>query len=176
MIEAVKHGLPPVAAADARVLVLGSLPGEASLAEGRYYAHPRNQFWVLMERVIGSSLASLDYLERLATLGRHGIALWDVVASARRRGSLDGAMREVAVRDLAAFVAGLPWLRAIGFNGATAAALGRRALVDHRLALIDLPSSSPAFTLPLAAKAERWAMLRPYLIDAGDPAAAKPGP
>lgn len=159
----VKHGLPPVARADARLLLLGSLPGEASLAAARYYAHPRNQFWRLMERVTGVALDALAYGERIERLGERRVALWDVVHAARREGSLDGQMRAIETRDLAAFVAGLPKLRAIGFNGGTAARLGRRALGGAGLRLVDLPSSSPAYTLPFADKAERWAALAAFL-------------
>jgi hypoxanthine-DNA glycosylase len=163
MNGAVKHGLPPVARSDARLLVLGSLPGEASLRAARYYAHPRNGFWRLMEGVTGVALDALPYDERLTRLAERRVALWDVVHAARREGSLDGRMRGVETRDLAAFVAGLPELRAVGFNGGTAARLGRRALAGTGLALVDLPSSSPAFTLPFAAKAERWAALAAFL-------------
>lgn len=163
MIDGLKHGLPPVARADARLLVLGSLPGEASLKAARYYAHPRNQFWRLMEAVAGVALEGVPYEERLERLAERRVALWDVVHAARREGSLDGRMREIETRDLAEFVAGLPKLRAVGFNGGTAARLGRRALAGTGLKLIDLPSSSPAYTLPFAEKAARWAALAAFL-------------
>lgn len=160
-----KQGLPPVACTDARVLILGSLPGEASLKAERYYAHPQNHFWRLLSCVLGEELAALPYAERLALLQERRIALWDVIARARRHGSLDSELRDIEARDLPAFAASLPALRAIAFNGQTAAKLGRRALGPSPLALIDLPSSSPAFTLPFAAKAERWAELRAWLLD-----------
>jgi hypoxanthine-DNA glycosylase len=160
-----KEGLPQIASANARLLILGSLPGEASLAAERYYAHPQNHFWRLLGQMLGTDLASLPYEDRLTVLQQRRIALWDVIASARRNGSLDQQLREVAPRDLKGFVAGLPELRAIGFNGKTAATLGRKALGSTPLALIDLPSSSPAYTLPFTAKAERWAPLRAWLLD-----------
>jgi hypoxanthine-DNA glycosylase len=158
-----RFGLPPVARADARLLVLGSLPGEASLAARRYYAHPRNQFWRLLGAVTGEPLDNLGYDERLGRLVERRIALWDVIHAARRVGSLDQAISEVEQRDLAGFVAGLPELRAVGFNGGMAARIGRRALAGSTLALVDLPSSSPAFTLPFADKAARWAALAAFL-------------
>jgi hypoxanthine-DNA glycosylase len=93
-----------------------------------------------------------------------GIGLWDVVADAARSGSLDGAIRDHRPNDLAALIADLPGLRAIGFNGATAARIGRRLIpAATRLALIDLPSSSPAFTIGLAAKRVRWLPLKDFL-------------
>jgi hypoxanthine-DNA glycosylase len=160
-----KQGLPPVVASNARLLILGSLPGEDSLRAERYYAHPRNHFWRLLGELLEKPLAELPYEDRLEALGRRRIALWDVIASARRQGSLDQQLRDVSCRDLGAFVAGLPDLRAVAFNGATAAKLGRRALQGCGLVLVDLPSSSPAFTLPFAAKAERWNALKPLLVD-----------
>lgn len=161
----VKHGLPPVFAENARLLILGSLPGEQSLRAERYYAHPRNAFWRLLGGVLGEDLQDLAYDRRLALLMERRVALWDVIGSARRRGSLDQQLRDVTARDLSSFVQALPQLRAVAFNGATAARLGRKGLGGASLLLIDLPSSSPAFTLPFAVKAERWAELRPLLVD-----------
>ena len=151
--------MAPVGAEQPLLLLLGSLPGEASLRAQRYYAHPQNQFWRLLGGAIGEPLAALDYEARLARLASRGVALWDVVGEAQRRGSLDGALRAVRVNRLADYVAGQPQLRAIGFNGQTAARLGRRALEGSRVTLVDLPSSSPAYTIGLADKALRWSAL-----------------
>lgn len=149
-----------VGSLDPLLLILGSLPGEESLRAQRYYAHPRNQFWRLLGAAIGEDLAGLDYDDRLVRLGARRIALWDVVASARREGSLDGAIQEALTNPLADYVSRNPDLRAIAFNGQTAARLGRLTLPAlDKLTLIDLPSSSPAYTLPFAWKVERWAEL-----------------
>ena len=114
--------------------------------------------------MIGQEIASLDYDERLAALCWAGVGLWDTVASARRKGSLDGALRHVESNSLGDLVSSLPALRAIGFNGATAAKIGRKALGLTRLALIDLPSSSPAHArMSFAQKAEQWKSLRQFL-------------
>lgn len=154
-----KHGLPPVANREARLFVLGSLPGDASLAARRYYAHPRNQFWRLLGQAIGEDLPALSYEERLDRLvGRH-VGLWDVVASARRRGSLDQAIRSAGHNPLADYLAGFPDLRAVAFNGSTSAAIGRKLLAGAPFDLIDLPSSSPAYTLAFAEKAKAWRVL-----------------
>ena len=154
--------MAPVGSKDALLLILGSLPGEASLKAQRYYAHPQNQFWRLLGAAIGEDLADLEYDERLARLAARRIALWDVVGEARREGSLDGAIRDATANPLADYVATHPRLKAIAFNGQTAARLGRLALVGvGGPTLIDLPSSSPAYTLPFAWKVERWAELGP---------------
>lgn len=160
-----KAAFAPVAAPDARLLILGSLPGEASLAARRYYAHPRNRFWHLVGKAIGVDLVSRGYEERLAALKAHRIALWDTVASARRSGSLDSAIREAEHAPLAALVATLPDLRAVAFNGRKSAAIGRPQLAGRAgLALVDLPSSSPAHAaMPLAEKERLWGRLADFL-------------
>jgi double-stranded uracil-DNA glycosylase len=159
-----KAAFAPAAAPDARVLILGSLPGEASLAARQYYAHPRNLFWHLVGHAIGRDLASLDYDSRLAALRSARIALWDTVASARRSGSLDAAIREAELAPLARLVDGLPHLRAIAFNGRKASAIGRPQLAHADRVLIDLPSSSPAYAaMPLTDKERLWARLADFL-------------
>ncbi|MEO6041378.1 MAG: DNA-deoxyinosine glycosylase [Croceibacterium sp.] len=159
-----KASFPPVVAPDTSVLILGSLPGEASLAERRYYAHPRNRFWHLIGRVVGRDLERLTYDERLGALLEARIGLWDTVASARRSGSLDASIREAVANPLAELAASLPALRAIGFNGLTAAKIGVPQLAGTGLALIPLPSSSPAHAaMPLAEKEKLWGRLAEFL-------------
>ncbi|WP_206185927.1 DNA-deoxyinosine glycosylase [Sphingosinicella sp. BN140058] len=163
-MDEVKRSFPPVLDARTRVLVLGSLPGELSLAAQRYYGNPRNHFWHLIGGVIEADLVSLPYPQRLERLLAAGIGLWDTIGAAKRRGSLDTAIREPVGNDVATLAAELPSLRAIGFNGAKSAAIGIPQLAQRGdLALLPLPSSSPAFTLPLTEKAVRWAVLRDYL-------------
>lgn len=161
----VKAGLPPIASADARLFVLGSLPGDASLAARRYYAHPTNQFWRLLGAAIGEELPGLGYEERLERLASRRVGLWDVIASATRRGSLDQAIREAQHNRIGQLLHDFPDLRAIAFNGGTAAVVGRKLIGEppNGIALIDLPSSSAANTRPIAEKAEHWAALRQYL-------------
>lgn len=159
-----QHCFPPVTRADTRLLLLGSLPGAMSLAEQRYYANPRNQFWRLTGAVIGRDLAVLAYEARLEALLDAGIGLWDTVAAATRKGSLDQAIRLHQASDLAGLAATLPALKAVGFNGGKSASIGRPQLAGRPdLALVDLPSSSPALTLAFEAKLERWLELRRYL-------------
>lgn len=165
--------MAPVGSNDARLLLLGSLPGEASLRAQQYYAHPQNQFWRLVGQAIGEDLAGLGYEARLSRLAARGIALWDVVGEARRLGSLDGAIRGATANQLRGYAATHSRLKAIAFNGKTAARLGRAALGNlPALRLIDLPSSSPAYTLSFAEKAKRWAAIGPL---ASAPEAAKLG-
>jgi TDG/mug DNA glycosylase family protein len=163
----------PVAGPGTRLLILGSLPGEASLQAGQYYAHPQNAFWRLIGAAIGGEIAPLPYRERLAALEAAGVGLWDVFASAERRGSGDAAIRDPELAALERLVAGLPELRAVGFNGSTAARIGRRRLGAEalRLALVDLPSSSPAYAgMSFADKRARWSRLRDFLVAPTGPA------
>lgn len=164
MTDTRRIGFDPVVDADTRLLILGSLPGDASLKAARYYAHPRNAFWRLLGGVLGEDLEALAYEARLGRLKARRIGLWDVIASAERSGSLDAAIRSPEAADLRGLVATLPDLRAVAFNGGLAARLGRRILADQAdLMLLDLPSSSPAHARPLAEKAARWAALSDLL-------------
>jgi hypoxanthine-DNA glycosylase len=160
-----KRSFPPIVDGRTRVLILGSLPGEASLARGQYYAHPFNQFWSLIGAVVDTDLRELPYADRLEALLAHRIGLWDVIAEARRQGSLDGNIRDHAPNDLAGLVAKLPSLAAIGFNGGTSARLGRKGLegVPGPPEFVALPSSSPAYTRPFEDKKAAWLRLRKYL-------------
>lgn len=152
----------PVVAPDTRILILGSLPGTASLAIRQYYGHPRNAFWRLVGDVIGVDLYAMDYDARLANLLQHRIGLWDVIAQARRIGSLDSEIRDHSGNDLLTLIARLPALETIAFNGGTAGKIGIKALgtkaQDYRV--VVLPSSSPAHAaLGYEDKLMRWSIL-----------------
>jgi double-stranded uracil-DNA glycosylase len=136
-------GFPPVLDQHIRILILGSFPGEASLAAQQYYAHPRNQFWRLLSAVLHDDLVNLPYDDRLQKLLSHHIGLWDVINVCEREGSLDTAIRRAQANDFAMLKRQCPELARICFNGKTSgrfepqfAAAGFDTLV--------LPSSSPA--------------------------------
>ena len=169
-MEEVLTGLPPVVASDCRVLILGSMPGAASLQAARYYAHPRNRFWPLMA-ALADIPAEATYGERLAALQRAGIGLWDVIGECRRAGSLDSAIVRGSERAnaLVPLIVSLGQLRVIAFNGATAASLFRRHVEPHLPELrqpvqrIALPSTSPAHAaMGLEALREAWSVLAPW--------------
>ncbi|NBB64105.1 DNA-deoxyinosine glycosylase [Pseudomonas sp. ODNR1LW] len=161
-----QSAFPPVVDAATRLLILGSLPGDASLKAAQYYAHPRNGFWPLIGGVLGEPLAAQPYPDRLKRLRARGVGLWDVIASAERSGSLDAAIKSPEAADLCGLVNSLPELSAVAFNGGLAARMGRRILTGlDGVVLIDLPSSSPAHAISLSAKAETWAILGEFLPD-----------
>lgn len=160
-----KRCFPPVVDGRTQVLILGSLPGEVSLAQSQYYANRQNRFWKLLGDILGADLVSMDYPVRLQTLLDHHFGLWDVVAEARRDGSLDSNIRDHAGNDLIGLVESLPNLAVIAFNGGTAARIGMKALAAHgdQHQILKLPSSSPAYTLPYAEKLCEWQALRAWL-------------
>jgi hypoxanthine-DNA glycosylase len=155
-------GFPPIARPDARVLVLGTMPGVASLAAGEYYAHPRNAFWGIMAALLGFDAAA-PYTERATALRDAGIALWDVLDACRRPGSLDTAIEPetIVVNDFAGFFAAHPRIGHVFFNGGKAAELFRRhvgaAVLPAGVATRRLPSTSPTNArLRFADKLEAW--------------------
>jgi hypoxanthine-DNA glycosylase len=157
-----KRCFPPVVNANTRILILGSLPGEVSLAHGQYYANPQNKFWSLVGHVIERDLVGMDYPARLDALLEHRIGLWDVVAEARRDGSLDSRIRDHASNDLLALVDTLPNLATIAFNGGMAERIGLKALGERggQYRLLRLPSSSPAHaSVSYAQKLDAWRKL-----------------
>ncbi len=121
-----------------------------------------------MGALLNDDLHVQPYPARLDKLQHHGIGLWDVIAEAERQGSLDGAIRREVGNDLTRLICTLPALQAVAFNGKTAARMGRRQLLalGSRVALLDLPSSSPAYTLDAGLKQAAWASLLPYIRSA----------
>jgi double-stranded uracil-DNA glycosylase len=165
------RGLPAQIPADCRVLVLGSMPGTASLDAARYYAHPRNRFWPLMSRLLGVEMGG-DYASRLAQLQASGVGLWDVIGECVRVGSLDAAIERSSVvpNPLPDTLAGLPALRALACNGAEAYRLWQRWIAPSLpsalagLPVLALPSTSPAnAAFGIDRLAAAWAPVRAYL-------------
>jgi double-stranded uracil-DNA glycosylase len=161
------RGFAPLAAPSARVLVLGSLPGQESLRRQQYYAQPRNAFWAIMGELFGAGPA-LPYDARVARLRRARVAVWDVCQSAYRAGSLDASIRPgtVIANDFAAFFRRLPALELVCFNGQAAEQLYLRFVLPtldepmRQLPRRRLPSTSPAHaSLPLEGKLRAWSEL-----------------
>lgn len=135
-----------------------------SLARAQYYGNPRNQFWRLMEAAAGLELVALPYEARLESLLAAGVGLWDVIASANRKGSLDTAIRGHQPNALLAFIGTLPLLGAVAFNGGVATKIGMKQLAGASDAtLVALPSSSPAYTLAFETKLAEWRQLAAFL-------------
>lgn len=154
------HCFPPVASPTAKVLILGSMPGNKSLQQHQYYAHPMNAFWKIMGELVGAD-PQLPYPARLDRLRQSGIALWDVLASCERASSLDSHIRNETANDFATFFAQHPGIARVFFNGGKAEqsfrkfVLGKQALPE--LAFCRLPSTSPAHAgMRYADKLKAW--------------------
>lgn len=158
-----KKGLAPVARPDANVLILGSLPGEASLAAAQYYAHPSNQFWRLLGAALGEEFHGLGYAEKLARVIDRRIGLWDMVAEGQRKGSLDQNLVTHRLQDIASLVSALPRLRLVAFNGSKAGLLASRLTGLDHVARLQLPSSSAANTASFDDKLIYWRRIGDYL-------------
>lgn len=156
-----KYCFPPIVTADARMLILGTLPGEKSLQLQQYYGHPQNHFWRLIAAVFNEPPPA-DYAERVNLLKRNRCALWDVLESAERVGSSDAAIRNPTVNPFNEFFADYPDIKTIAFNGQKARELFRRYVVksgqvsEQDFMTIDLPSSSPLYTKSLEEKLAVW--------------------
>ena len=166
------ESFPPLEPVSARLLVLGSMPGVASLRAEQYYAHPRNRFWPTMEALFGIPFA-WPYAQRVAALNDRGIALWDVLRACERPGSLDSSIvRATEVpNDFAGFLDRHPQLQAIALNGGTARDAFKRhgrPMLKERLDAIDviaLPSTSPANAGQSAdAKLAQWSQLLRHFV------------
>ena len=154
-------GFPPIASTEARILILGSLPGKRSLEEAQYYAHRHNAFWRIMAELFG---IEGDYANRCRQLKAHRIAVWDVLASSVRPGSLDADIRLDSARanDFAGFLSDHAQINRICFNGRKAEQMFRKLVVPTLVGampeLVSLPSTSPAYAaLSFDAKLEIWA-------------------
>jgi double-stranded uracil-DNA glycosylase len=162
------NSFPPLASDRSRRLILGSMPGVASLQAQRYYAHPQNLFWPFVGDALGFDPA-LPYVDRVMRLDDAGIAIWDVLESCERPGSLDSAIASASLRinDFNRLLADHPGIGCVLFNGASAESFFRRhvlpGLERKDLSLIGLPSTSPAnASIPRATKLAAWrAALRP---------------
>jgi len=161
-------GFAPIARAGAKCLVLGSLPSQMSLQNRQYYGNPRNNFWQLMGALFAAG-PELTYAERAARLADCGVAVWDVLQSSVRAGSMDSAIdqKTAVANDFVTFFAGHPDIRLVCFNGQKAAQLFARLvatdldLLYGKLRYVTLPSTSPAHAaMSFGQKLERWSILK----------------
>ncbi|MEO8486680.1 MAG: DNA-deoxyinosine glycosylase [Betaproteobacteria bacterium] len=152
------RGLPPILPRDARILVLGSFPGVASLAARQYYAHPRNHFWPVMAVLLDEPLVEMPYAERLKRMRARGVALWDTIVACEREGSSDQAIRRAERAEVPRVRRASPRVEVVAFNGNTAARAAPR-WSGAGFATLALPSTSPAYTKPFAEKLAAWRAL-----------------
>jgi TDG/mug DNA glycosylase family protein len=154
-VSKAEKGFPPVIDARVETLILGSFPSVASLGKAQYYGHPQNHFWRLVGAVIAEPMPEMAYEQRLATLLKHRIGLWDIIGTCKREGSLDANIRDPDHNDYARVTGVARKLRRVCFNGKTAGKM-ERLFRDWGYETLVLPSSSPAYTLPFEEKLTQW--------------------
>ncbi|TGA96579.1 DNA-deoxyinosine glycosylase [Sporolactobacillus shoreae] len=166
----VHYSMNPVIGRDARVLILGSMPGHVSLMKQEYYANPRNQFWPIMRELFGRSSEFMDYEDKCAFLMHQRITLWDTIHRCTREGSLDSAIHDEEPNDLPGFLEKNAGIRLIVFNGTKSFAVFRKYFKEEPIGqrdLVCLPSTSPTpgkYSKTYAEKLKEWAIIRNYLL------------
>jgi double-stranded uracil-DNA glycosylase len=170
-----KYSFAPVINSDARLIILGTMPGDESLRHGQYYANPRNKFWHILLKVYNETIGTL-YTEKIAFLYAKRLALWDVLKSGARVGSLDRDIQGETLNDFSLLFQEYPQLQAVAFNGGKAEDYFRRGIVKRHsavrartLTLISLPSTSPTpgrYVLPLDEKIVQWKAIVPFSTEA----------
>lgn len=169
------EGFPPIAAENSRILVLGSMPSETSLKKQQYYGHQRNAFWHIMGEMFGAA-QELDYEQRKQILMQNGVAVWDVLQTCFRKGSMDSdiEMDSIQVNDFNRFYYRHPLVKKVFFNGGTAEIVYKKQILSTLEKRFDylhyqrLPSTSPAYAaLKLAQKIEAWQVIKLHLDTCG---------
>ncbi|MGY8770771.1 MAG: DNA-deoxyinosine glycosylase [Pirellulales bacterium] len=162
------HSFPPIASADAKILILGSIPGKASLQANQYYAYPRNAFWKIIEQLYDIN-ADQSYQQRCTELKQNQVAVWDVLKSCTRTSSLDSDIVEstIAPNDFTSFLSDHPQIESIYFNGAKAEQSFTKHVLPNlsepatKLAMVRLPSTSPAHAaINFEGKLKAWRTVR----------------
>lgn len=160
----IKHSFAPIIAENATVLILGSIPGDRSIAENEYYAHPQNRFWRLLA-ILTDNTPAETYADKLKILTSNGISLWDVAGKAKRKGSMDSSIKEYTVNDIDKLLARTPTIKAVVFNGKTAerfydSGFKRRDGVEY----LTMPSTSPAnAAYGMERLIDKWSVVRQYM-------------
>lgn len=154
---------PPIIDSQSQILILGSIPGGKSLEKQQYYAHPQNKFWRIILTLVNEEFTE-DYAQRIETLKKHHIALWDVIDSCERKGSLDSEIKNEEANQIAGLLETHPNIKAIFCNGGKSyknlvKLLGK----DSDLPVFLLPSTSPAYTIPFEKKLEEWKKILCFL-------------
>lgn len=154
---------PPIVSKDSKLLILGSVPGIKSLEMQEYYAHPQNKFWRILFELFQEDFTA-DYAEKIELLKKNKIAVWDVIDSCERKGSLDTEIKNEAHHDILQLLQDFPSIKVIFCNGQKSFKSLRKILPDDlKIAILVLPSTSPAYTIPYQQKLKDWSVLKSFL-------------
>lgn len=153
----------PIVSEDSKILILGSVPGAKSLEMQEYYAHPQNQFWKIIFHLFNENLPS-DYVEKLEFLKRKNIALWDVIDTCERKGSLDSEIRNEEANDIQQLLQNYPSIKAIFCNGQKSFKNLQKIMgKESEIPIFVLPSTSPLHTISFEKKIKEWEILKSFL-------------
>lgn len=154
---------PPIVSEDSKILILGSVPGIRSLEMQEYYAHPQNKFWRILFELFHEDFTT-DYAEKIELLKKNKIAVWDVIDSCERKGSLDTKIKNEAHHDILQLLRDFPSIKVIFCNGKKSFKTLRKILPDDlKIPIFILPSTSPAYTIPYQQKLKDWSVLKSFL-------------
>ena len=154
---------PPIVSKDSKILILGSVPGIKSLEMQEYYAHPQNKFWRILFELFQEDFTA-DYAEKIELLKKNKIAVWDVIDSCERKGSLDTEIKNEAHHDILQLMQDFPSIKVIFCNGQKSFKTLRKILLDDlKIPILVLPSTSPAYTIPYQQKLKDWSVLKSFL-------------
>lgn len=154
---------PPIISKDAKVLILGSVPGIKSLEMQEYYAHPQNKFWKILFELFKENCTT-NYAEKVEFLHRNKIAVWDVIDTCERKGSLDAEIKNENHHDILQLLMENPSIKVIFCNGQKSFKTLEKILSKNfHLPIIVLPSTSPAYTISFEKKLEEWTQIRSFL-------------
>ncbi|KFF10936.1 DNA glycosylase [Chryseobacterium soli] len=154
---------PPLIDEQSQIVILGSIPGVKSLEKQQYYAHPQNKFWKIIFELFNEKFTE-DYAERINTLKRNYIAVWDVIDSCERRGSLDSEIRNEEANQIAELLENYPNVKAIFCNGGKSYKNLQKILgKNYKLPVMLLPSTSPLHTIPFEKKYEEWKKILEFI-------------
>ncbi|WP_027380542.1 DNA-deoxyinosine glycosylase [Chryseobacterium daeguense] len=154
---------PPIINENSQILILGSIPGVKSLEKQEYYAHPQNKFWSIIFELFNEN-STADYAEKKAILQKHHIALWDVIDSCERKGSLDSEIKNEEANRIAELLEQYPNIRAIFCNGGKSYKNLQKILgKNFRIPVYQLPSTSPLHTISFEKKLEEWKVILNFL-------------
>jgi hypoxanthine-DNA glycosylase len=157
-----KHSFAPLIDQEAKILILGSIPGDKSIELQEYYGHAQNRFWRVLTAICGYETVPTDYLSKKSILIQNKIALWDVAHKANRKGSLDSAIRDEEPNDIASLLEKYPTIKTIAFNGKKAEQLYDRYFQRSlHIKYLSMPSTSPANAIyQLDLLSQKWSALR----------------
>lgn len=154
---------PPIVFKDSKVLILGSVPGIKSLEMQEYYAHPQNKFWRILFELFNEEF-STDYAEKLKLLKKNNVAVWDVIHSCERKGSLDIQIKNENHHNVLQLLKDFPSIKVIFCNGQKSYKTLRKILPnDLPIPILILPSTSPAYTIPYQKKLKNWSALKAFI-------------